>query len=100
MYSPARLSSTFSSLAAVKIRKQFTSDFSLEIPNRLDKMTLRFPQKADSFSIIPLSSSNDISSSDPHVAKVICGRVSTEISDKVIFSFSPTICHLGYAPTC
>lgn len=50
--------------------------------------------------LIPLSSSNDISSSDPHVAKVICGRVSTEISDKVIFPFNPTICHLGYAPTC
>ena len=33
--------------------------------------------------LIALSSSNDISSSDPHVAKVICGRVSTEISDKV-----------------
>ena len=48
MYSPARLSSTFSSLAAVKIRKHFTSDFSLEIPNRLGKMTSRFPQKADS----------------------------------------------------
>ena len=47
MYSPARLSSTFSSLAAVKIRKQFSSDFSLEIPNRLDKITLRFPQKVD-----------------------------------------------------
>lgn len=48
MYSSARLSSTFSSLAAVKIRKQFSSDFSLEIPNRLGKMTSRFPQKADS----------------------------------------------------
>lgn len=33
--------------------------------------------------LIALSSSNDISSSDPHVVKVICGRVSTEISDKV-----------------
>ena len=49
MYSSARLFSTFSSLAAVKIRKQFSSDFSLEIPNRLGKMTSRFPQKADSF---------------------------------------------------
>ena len=51
IYSPARLSSTFSSLAAVKIRKQFTSVLSLEIPNRLSKMTLKFPQKAASFSL-------------------------------------------------
>ena len=49
IYSPARLSSTFSSLTAVNIRKQFTSVFSLEIPSRLDKTNLKFPQKAGSF---------------------------------------------------
>lgn len=49
MYSPARLSSTFSSLTAVNIRKQFTSVFCLEIPSRLDKTNFKFPQKACSF---------------------------------------------------